>query len=442
MLFFDAENSRKMAETASKTKSEFLANMSHELRTPLNSLLLLSQDLLENDEENLTSEQLEDVSVIYNGGKNLLTLINDILGLSKVEAGKMVAVVDEVAIETLMSNAKLSFGPVAEQKGLTLDIEASNDLPQTIRTDMTRLEQILRNFLSNALKFTHQGSVGLRNFVQDLMPDLIHFAVNDTGIGIPKDKVEAVFNAFEQVDGSTSREYGGTGLGLSICLELAALLGGKIQVESKQGKGSTFTLSIPMELETKARSGNDQVSFISPQEIQEKAMLQVIQEPPRSLEVLVDDRDNLQSGDTVILVVEDDKYFAKILLDKIRAQGFKGLIATDGHGGLQMVSDFRPDAVILDNKDPRPKERGIWADLHLHAASGGECTQKDSIAGHCRNGNIGEAAQQHGNSRNSRLFHVRDRRYPSVGQVGSRRASGQARERLARKLVTSLEQIS
>ncbi|RYF86042.1 MAG: GAF domain-containing protein, partial [Chitinophagaceae bacterium] len=230
-------------EISTKYKSEFLANMSHELRTPLNSILLLSRLLSENHESNLSSDQVEYANVIQNSGKGLLTLIDEILDLSKIEAGKMELDYSDVSLEGLTSEIHSLFAPLAKDKGISFAIETAENLPGILETDKLRLEQILRNLLSNALKFTKRGSVTLKIAKED---KALSFAVIDTGIGIPKDKQKTIFEAFQQADGSTRRQFGGTGLGLSISRELARLLGGEIQLKSEEGKGSEFTLVVPI----------------------------------------------------------------------------------------------------------------------------------------------------------------------------------------------------
>ncbi|MFA6916406.1 MAG: ATP-binding protein [Parachlamydiales bacterium] len=253
----ELEHRAKELELASKYKSEFLANMSHELRTPLNSLLILSKSLAENEDGNLTKEQIESASVIHRGGQDLLTLINDILDLSKVEAGKLQIQIDEVKFQSIIENLKRSFGPIANERGLQFVQEIYNLSNTTLKTDGHRAEQILKNFLSNAFKFTQKGSVTFKihppapqtQFRSPLLSpyNCIGFSVIDTGIGISKDKQDIIFQAFQQGDGSTSRKYGGTGLGLSISRELSRILNGEIHIESEIGKGSTFTLYLPLE---------------------------------------------------------------------------------------------------------------------------------------------------------------------------------------------------
>jgi len=250
------EEKAEQLSLISKYKSEFLANMSHELRTPLNSLLILSKTLADNKDKNLTPEQVRFASTVYASGTDLLALINEILDLSKVEAGKMPIDPKDLKMAEVQEFIERTFRPVAEHKGLQFSIESTTDLPKKMFTDNTRLQQILKNLLSNAFKFTEQGKVSLqvRTASKDRVYDvdtlnqarrIIAFAVTDTGIGIPKDKQRLIFEAFQQADGTTSRKYGGTGLGLTISREIARLLGGAIEVESTPGVGSTFTLYLP-----------------------------------------------------------------------------------------------------------------------------------------------------------------------------------------------------
>ncbi|MDM8563162.1 ATP-binding protein, partial [Candidatus Marithioploca araucensis] len=251
----EIETKARELEISSRYKSEFLANMSHELRTPLNSMLILSQQLADNEEENLTDDQIESSKIIYNGGQGLLNLINEILDLSKIEAGKMTIDIQTDPLSEVTSILKTNFKPLADKKDLALHINIAPDLPTSIETDEQRLAQILKNLLSNAFKFTKKGSITLDLHPVDAKADLsrsglephqaIAIAVIDTGIGIPKEKQLKIFEAFQQADGSTSRSYGGTGLGLSIARQLAKLLGGELKLESEEAKGSTFTLYLP-----------------------------------------------------------------------------------------------------------------------------------------------------------------------------------------------------
>lgn len=244
------EKSRELIQN-SQYKSEFLANMSHELRTPLNSLLVLSQMLSENHEGNLSPKQKEFAEMIYSSGQDLLMLINDVLDLSKVESGKMEFNPSVVDLKGLAECVEKQFGPIAQQKGISLKIALDPDLPENLYTDEQKLKRILQNLISNAFKFTKQGQVTVHLHKSDRdLPgisdkSLIAISVIDTGIGIAKDKQDLIFEAFQQADGTTSREYGGTGLGLSISKELSLLLGGFIQVNSEEGRGSNFTLFLP-----------------------------------------------------------------------------------------------------------------------------------------------------------------------------------------------------
>jgi signal transduction histidine kinase/ActR/RegA family two-component response regulator len=243
------EEKAEQLQLISRYKSEFLANMSHELRTPLNSLLILSKMLAENRDGNLTPEQVKSASTVYTSGNELLTLINEILDLSKVEAGKMPIEPRDARLADVRDYLEQTFRHVAEQKGLAFTVEMGPELPASVFTDVTRLQQILKNLLANAFKFTERGSVTLR--IERRHPAagahgaLLAFAVRDTGIGIPKDKQRIIFEAFQQADGTTSRKYGGTGLGLTISREIARLLGGTIDVESAPGAGSVFTVLMP-----------------------------------------------------------------------------------------------------------------------------------------------------------------------------------------------------
>ena len=355
----DVEEKARELEQASKYKSEFLANMSHELRTPLNSLLILSEMLAGNDEGNLTEDQVESAQVIHSGGQNLLFLINEILDLSKVEAGMLEVHHEEVKLDDIISDIERQFRASAEDKGLDFAITIDPDVPASISTDGQRLDQILRNFLSNAFKFTEDGSVTLnigraKEDVVFTRDDLTHesslaFSVQDTGLGIPEDKQRAVFEAFQQADGSTSRNYGGTGLGLSISQALANLLNGEIQLESEMGAGSTFTLFLPLERRTDRPDRS-----VDPNVKQEQPQRRAVRpERPKAStalapEYLPDDRKDLNEGDRSVLIIEDDEQFARILMRQARKKGFKCLAAGDGGSGLRLASDYKPSAIILD----------------------------------------------------------------------------------------------
>jgi CheY-like chemotaxis protein/CHASE3 domain sensor protein len=336
---------------ASQYKSEFLANMSHELRTPLNSLLILSRSLADNDEENLTAEQVESARIIHDAGSNLLRLINDILDLSKVEAGKMELAIDTLPLADLARTLGRTFNHVAREKKLSFEIRLAPDLPATIRTDGGKLEQVVNNLLSNAFKFTSRGGVNVdiarpaRNapLPQGMDPARsIAIAVKDSGIGIPADKFQRVFHAFEQVDASTSRHFGGTGLGLAISRRIAALLGGDIGLRSEPGDGSTFTLYLPEEAPESAALPE----AMSPQRAAAEATLPL--SPALLPEGIDDDRAALEPGETAILVIEDDPAFARILADMIRRKGYRVLAAADGETGLALAHRHRPTGILLD----------------------------------------------------------------------------------------------
>jgi signal transduction histidine kinase/CheY-like chemotaxis protein/CHASE3 domain sensor protein len=347
-------------EQSTRYKSEFLANMSHELRTPLNSILLLSRLLTENHEGNLSPDQIEYARVIQGSGNGLLTLIDEILDLSKIESGKMELEYQHVALEEITHALDSMFAPLAREKGILFGINAAGDLPPLIETDRLRLEQILRNLLSNALKFTTQGSVTLDI---ENKGTTICFAVKDTGIGIPADKQQTIFEAFQQADGSTRRKFGGTGLGLSISRELAKLLGGEIRLESEEGKGSTFSLVLPLEKGT----------VVLPAALQAEPI--IIEQPAAKEEgpdepagaanggdktyisniippSIPDDRADITTGDKVILIVEDDIAFAGALLDYTRKKGYKGVVSVRGDEAVSLARQYHPLGILLDVQLP------------------------------------------------------------------------------------------
>ena len=336
---------------ASQYKSEFLANMSHELRTPLNSLLILSRSLADNDEENLNAEQVESARIIHDAGSNLLRLINDILDLSKVEAGKMELVVEPLPLADLARTLGRTFRHVAQEKKLDFDIHLDPRLPATIRTDGGKLEQVVNNLLSNAFKFTASGRVGVtisRPAADARLPEgldptrAIAIAVTDSGIGIPADKFQRVFHAFEQVDASTSRQFGGTGLGLAISRRIAMLLGGDISLRSAPGEGSTFTIHLPEE----APESDGRPAPVPLHQAAAEATLPL--SPGLLAETIEDDRDSLNPGDTAILIVEDDPAFARILAAMIHRKGHRVLAAADGESGLALAKRYRPTGILLD----------------------------------------------------------------------------------------------
>ena len=407
------EEKAEQLALSSKYKSEFLANMSHELRTPLNSLLILARLLSENKDGNLSAKQVEFAQTIHGSGTDLLNLINDVLDLSKVEAGKMEVSAHDLPLVDVEAFVDRTFRPLAEAKGLEFKVQVMPDVPPTIHTDGQRLNQVLKNLLSNALKFTEEGSVSLtvrnaeggRRFANrtlDAAERVLAFAVSDTGIGIAKDKQRLIFEAFQQADGTTSRKFGGTGLGLSISREIARLLGGEIRVESVPGKGSTFTLLLPATypgeepprgaapepgrgpggrpalpprrptpLPTRSprgerggekgseprggpyrgEGGGAAVAEREEREEREEQTGIVERRAPLASPLpnpANDDREGIEPGDRVVLVIENDPAFANILLDMAREKGFKGLAALDGRTGIDLAHEFHPDAITLD----------------------------------------------------------------------------------------------
>src|SRR6184192_146734 len=371
------EEKAEQLALSSRYKSEFLANMSHELRTPLNSLLILAKLLAENSDANLTEKQIEFADTIYSAGSDLLELINDILDLSKVEAGRMDVHIGDVKLSDLRDFVERSFRPVSEDKGLDFEIEVRGaNVPPTIETDEQRLQQVLRNLLSNAFKFTEQGSVKLRvgvaegrQFASEALSRadaVLEFAVVDTGVGIAHDKLRLIFEAFQQADGTTSRRFGGTGLGLSISREIARLLGGEIHVESKVGEGSTFRLFLPSRYQhiehPQAEGGTVRERVLFVPEAEDGGALAPppipTVEPPELDPALLlpsdvrDDREEIQQGDRVVLIVEDDAELARTELEVARERGFKGIVAQRGDSGLALAHEFKPDAIILDMKLP------------------------------------------------------------------------------------------
>ncbi len=392
------EQKARELELTSKYKSEFLANMSHELRTPLNSLLILAQLLKENSSGSMSDKQVEYARTIHSAGTDLLSLINDILDLAKVEAGKLEAHPELIPLNTMIDSIEQRFRHVAEDKGLQFSIKQAPQIPTQLFTDSQRLKQILTNLLSNAIKFTEKGAVTLNITRPDaaivqhlnakqkltLNPETtLAFEVHDSGIGIAPENQQLIFEAFQQADGTTSRRFGGTGLGLSISRQLSRLLGGDLRVDSELNKGSTFTLYLPDKLqnnrENKAKTENKVVygapeenskptlTLIKPAPIVEVVEEEVAAEPPPSSPSLTqskespppsssmvafergnDDRDNLQANDKVLLIVEDEQNFANLLLDLSHEKGFKCLMAADGQEGLYLAQKYKPNAIILD----------------------------------------------------------------------------------------------
>jgi Signal transduction histidine kinase len=370
------EKARQLALT-SKYKSEFLANMSHELRTPLNSLLILARLLADNPESNLTGKQVDFAKTIHSSGQDLLTLINDILDLSKIESGMMTISLGDLPFTELAGSMDKTFRQLANDKRLDFIIDLDPSLPRMIHTDSTRLQQVLKNLLGNAFKFTEKGGVTLRaetassgwsmgHETLDRASSVIAFSVLDTGIGIPDEKQRIIFEAFQQADASTTRKFGGTGLGLSISREIARLLGGEIRVSSEDGIGSTFVLYLPQSYIASIRHRDEDRPGLTLNESNELAdwrsgLLGVASLDPRREdespiddsqliveEQVADDRNAITQGDRVVLIIEDDVTFAGILLEMAHDKGFKGVVATRGESGLALAHRFLPDAITLD----------------------------------------------------------------------------------------------
>jgi HAMP domain-containing protein/CheY-like chemotaxis protein/signal transduction histidine kinase len=351
------EKAKELALT-SKYKSEFLANMSHELRTPLNSILVLGQQLSENPDRNLTPKQVEFARTIHGAGTDLLNLISDILDLSKIESGTVSVEAQEVFFANLLEMVGRPFRHEAENRRLAFEVQADPQLSRSLVTDSKRLQQVLKNLLSNAFKFTEHGSVRLavsvatKGWTEDHAilreaPSVVAFEVSDSGIGIALDKQRIIFEAFQQADASTSRKYGGTGLGLAISRELASLLGGEIQLRSMPGQGSTFTLYLPLTYvgPTASKLAMSEWRTSSPAIPIQLSNIVVSEQP---VEQIVDDRDDLQSDDAVLLIVEDDPHYARVLCDLSRDKGFKVLVALRGGEALALAREFHPTAVSLD----------------------------------------------------------------------------------------------
>ena len=349
------EKAKELALT-SKYKSEFLANMSHELRTPLNSILVLGQQLAENPDGNLSGKQVEFARTIHGAGTDLLNLISDILDLSKIESGTVSVEAEEVFFNSLIEMVARPFRHEADNRKLTFDIQSDPRLARSLVTDSKRLQQVLKNLLSNAFKFTEQGQVKLsvslaaKGWSQDhpilsVSGSVVAFAVTDTGIGIPYDKQRIIFEAFQQADAGTSRKYGGTGLGLAISRELASLLGGEIQLSSTPGSGSVFTLYLP---QTYVGPSTPSIT-VRPETHQRPVFalpsVNVAEHLPERIE---DDRGSLKEGDETLLIVEDDMHYARLLCDLSRDKGFKVLLAHTGSEALALAREFRPSAISLD----------------------------------------------------------------------------------------------
>jgi signal transduction histidine kinase/CheY-like chemotaxis protein len=338
----------------SKYKSEFLANMSHELRTPLNSILILGQQLTENPDGNLSAKQVEFARTIHGAGTDLLNLISDILDLSKIESGTVTVDAEEILTANLLDTVGRPFRHEAENRQLSFTIEVDPSLGRSIVTDSKRLQQVLKNLLSNAFKFTAEGGVRLsvsaalggwsaEHPVLNHSPAVVAFEVSDTGIGIPLEKQKLIFEAFQQADAGTSRKYGGTGLGLAISRELASLLGGEIHLRSTPGQGSTFVLYLPLKY-----SGPTVAPRVHAATAHGTTPVLQVPAQERVIEQLADDRLNLEPGDTILLIVEDDPHYARVLIDLARDKGFKVLVAALGAEALDLAKQFQPAAVSLD----------------------------------------------------------------------------------------------
>ncbi len=347
------EQAKELALT-SKYKSEFLANMSHELRTPLNSILVLGQQLSDNPDRNLTAKQVEFARTIHGAGTDLLNLITDILDLSKIESGTVSVEAEEIFFTSLLDTVERPFRHEAESRRLAFEVHADPHLPRSLVTDSKRIQQVLKNLLSNAFKFTEEGAVSLSVSVAvsgwshdhpilGKSVPVVAFEVTDTGVGIPLDKQRIIFEAFQQADASTSRKYGGTGLGLAISRELASLLGGEIKLRSSPGQGSTFTLFLPQ-----VYKGPSVVSSATPATEGRPTPLQASVVGVSVPECVEDDRNHLQPKDAVLLIVEDDPHYGRVLRDLSRDKGFKVLVATGGAEALALAKEFHPTAVSLD----------------------------------------------------------------------------------------------
>ncbi|TJY63645.1 response regulator [Sphingobacterium alkalisoli] len=353
----DIQQKAEQLALSTKYKSEFLANMSHELRTPLNSILLLSRLMSENADENLNDDQIESAKVIQSSGTSLLNLIDEILDLSKIEAGKMELDYQQVSLPVIKEELYNLFIPIVKDKDLDLQIAIQPGLHDTIETDKMRLDQVLRNLLSNAIKFTAKGSIKLVISEDDINKNNIIFAVTDTGIGIAEEKQKIVFEAFQQADGSTRRKFGGTGLGLSISREIARLLGGEIKLQSKENEGSTFRLIIPKTKTIAAvKSQTEELVAEISSEVEETNTIVAEQASPYTLhtipEEIEDDRHAIEKGDKVILIVEDDTNFAKALLKFTRQQNYKGIVIVRGDIAAEFALKYQPIAILLDIQLP------------------------------------------------------------------------------------------
>ena len=364
----DLEDKAQELQKASQYKSEFLANMSHELRTPLNSTLILAKLLSDNKSGNLNDEQVKYADIIYNSGNDLLSLINDILDLSKVEAGKMTITPEMINVEQIAKSMEQTFLPVASKKEISFNIEVDVNTPKDIITDRQRLEQILKNFLSNAFKFTSEGTVSLKIYTHE---NDIAFDVTDSGVGISPHEQEVIFEAFRQADGTTNRKFGGTGLGLSISKELSQILGGEIKVQSTKGKGSTFTLIIPREYK------NEEVKYTRPLKQPASEIIKPSPSPasitskPAQLDFprfsFKDDRENIKDFNRTMLIIEDDEDFAKILYQVAHEMNFGAIVSPTGAEGMELAKEYVPNAIVLDIRLPDHSGMIVLDQLKMNA---------------------------------------------------------------------------
>ncbi|WP_236178547.1 response regulator [Pseudomonas sputi] len=354
-------------QRSSKYKSEFLANMSHELRTPLNSSLILAKLLAENPQENLSAEQVKFAESIYSAGNDLLNLINDILDISKVEAGKLEVVPENTSVARLADGLRSVFEPLAADKQLTFSVELQPDAPITLFTDRQRLEQVIKNLLSNAVKFTEHGAVSLT--IAGQPDDRIAFIVRDSGIGIAADQQESIFEAFRQADGTTNRKYGGTGLGLSISRDLATLLGGSISVSSAPGQGSTFTLVLPQQYREPGDAPVAPLTFSPPAAAVVAPAVAISPLATVDIPRFNDDRNKAPFNTRCILVVEDEPNFAHILYDLAHELGYQCLVAHGADEGYDLAKEFVPDAILLDMRLPDHSGLTVLQRLKEHAGT-------------------------------------------------------------------------
>ncbi|MDP2794556.1 MAG: response regulator, partial [Sulfurisoma sp.] len=354
------EEKAEQLSLTSRYKSEFLSNMSHELRTPLNSLLILAQQLAENPQRHLDPKEVEYAKTIHGAGNDLLSLINEILDLSKIESGTVTLDLSAAPFAAVCDQVDRTFRHVAQSRGLAFEIKLARDLPPALVTDEKRLLQVLKNLLSNAFKFTEQGQVTVQvdrassgwsadNGSLNRAEEVFAFTIEDTGIGIPANQQRIIFEAFQQADGATARKYGGTGLGLSISREIARLLGGELRLaKSVPGQGSVFVLYVPQNILAGAASPPHSPRPQAGEGLGERAVPDQTPRAMRKREVMPDDRAAIQKGDRVLLIVEDDPAFAKILLDLAREKGFKGIVAMRGTQALDLARSHKPDAITLD----------------------------------------------------------------------------------------------